>query len=400
MPMTDTAVRNAATRGKPYKIFDGGGLYLLINPIGSKLWRLKYRFGGREKLLSIGPYPLISLKVAREKRDVAKLLLLEDKDPGEERKQARIEAERERAVTFGVVSSEYLNKLTKEGRAPATLKKLNWLVGQTEPQLSERPIAQITTPDILRLLRQVEGKGTYETASRLRSTIGSVFRYAIATGRVSGDPTAALKGALIRPQVRSRSALIDPKELGLLLRRIDAFPGQPATKHALHLLALLAPRPGELRLAHWDEFDLFDATWRVPASRMKMRRPHRVPLPSRAIDQLKELKRHTGSSDLLFPSSRSWKKPMSENTMNAALKRMGYSSDQITAHGFRATFSTLANESGLWTSDAVERALAHIEGNEVRRAYVRGEHWDERVRMADWWAGELDRVRLGATSDE
>jgi len=392
--MTDTAVRNAATRGKPYKIFDGGGLHLLINPIGSKLWRLKYRFGGREKLLSIGPYPLISLKVAREKRDAAKLLLLEDKDPGEARKQARIEAERERAVTFGVVSHEYLNKLTKEGRAPATLKKLKWLIGQTEPQLSERPITQITTPDILRLLRQVEGKGTYETASRLRSTIGSVFRYAIATGRVSGDPTAALKGALIRPQVRSRSALIDPKELGLLLRRIDAFSGQPATKHALHLLALLAPRPGELRLAHWDEFDLLDATWRVPASRMKMRRPHRVPLPLQAIDQLKELKRHTGSGDLLFPSSRSWKKPMSENTMNAALKRMGYSSDQITAHGFRATFSTLANESGLWASDAVERALAHIEGNEVRRAYVRGEHWDERVRMADWWAGELHRFQL------
>jgi integrase len=398
--MTDTAVRNAATRGKPYKIFDGGGLHILINPIGSKLWRLKYRFGGREKLLSIGPYPLISLKMAREKRDAAKLLLLEDRDPAEERKQARIEAESERALTFSVVSHEYLNKLTKEGRAPATMKKLNWLVGQTEPQLSERPIAQITTPDILRLLRQIEGKGTYETASRLRSTIGSVFRYAIATGRVSGDPTAALKGALIRPQVRSRSALIDPKELGLLLRRIDAFSGQPATKHALHLLAILAPRPGELRLAHWDEFDLEDATWRVPASRMKMRRPHRVPLPSQAIDQLKELKRHTGNSDLLFPSSRSWKKSMSENTMNAALKRMGYSSDQITAHGFRATFSTLANESGLWASDAVERALAHIEGNEVRRAYVRGEHWDERVRMADWWASELDSMKSRKTSDE
>jgi len=400
MPLTDTAIRNAATRGKPYKIFDGGGLHLLVNPGGSKLWRLKYRFGGREKLLSIGPYPLVSLKIAREKRDAAKLFLLEDKDPGEERKLARIEAERERAVTFAVVAQEYVDKLVKEGRAPATLKKLNWLIGQTVPLLSERPVAQIETPDVLRLLRQVESKGTYETTSRLKSTIGSVFRYAIATGRAYKDPTEALKGALIRPQVRSRSAILDPKELGVLLNRIDAFSGQPATKHALHLLALLAPRPGELRLATWDEFDCQEATWRVPAERMKMRRPHRVPLPGQAIEQLNELHRHTGTSKLLFPSARSWKKPMSENTLNAALKRMGYSSDQITAHGFRATFSTFANESGLWAADAVERALAHLEGNEVRRAYVRGEHWEERVRMADWWAKELDIMKSEAVSDE
>jgi|GEM_PF-1559270 len=201
IPLTDTAIRNSVTRGKPYKILDGGGLHLLVNASGSKLWRLKYRFGGIEKLLSIGPYPLVSLKFAREKRDAAKLLLLEDKDPGEERKLARIAAERERAVTFGIVAQEYVRKLEKEGRAAATLKKLNWLVGLTGPLLSARPIAQIETRDILRVLRQVEARGTDETASRLRSTIGSVFRYAIATGRVSKDPTEALKGALIRPQV-------------------------------------------------------------------------------------------------------------------------------------------------------------------------------------------------------
>lgn len=186
-------------------------------------------------------------------------------------------------------------------------------------------------------MAKTKTRGTHETASRLRSTIGSVFRYAIATGRVSKDPTEALKGALIRPQVRSRSAILDRKELGRFLNRIDGFSGQPGTKYALHLLAILAPRPGELRLAKWDEFDFEEATWRVPAERMKMRRPHRVPLPAQAVAYLEDLRRHTGSSKLLFPSSRSWVKPISENTLNAALRRLGDTSDQITAHGFRAT---------------------------------------------------------------
>lgn len=393
MTLTDTAIRNARSHGKPYKIFDGGGLHLLVNPSGSRLWRLKYRFGGREKLLSFGPYPLVGLKSARAKRDAAKLLLLEDLDPGEERKLARIRAERERAVTFSAVAEEYLDKLRKEGRAAATMKKLTWLVRLASKGLEGRPIRQIEAPDVLKVLRDVEKSGTYETTRRLRSTMGSVFRYAIATGRALQDPTEALKGALIQPKVRSRSAIIDRAELGELLRRVDGFSGQPATKHALQLLALLAPRPGELRLAHWSEFDLEDAVWRVPAERMKMRRPHRVPLPPQAIERLRELEALTGTSELLFPSARSWKRPMSENTMNAALRRMGYTSDKMTAHGFRATFSTLANESGLWHADAVERALAHIEANEVRRAYLRGEHWDERVRMAQWWSNELDAMR-------
>lgn len=396
MPLTDTAIRNARSRGKPYKISDGGGFHLLVNPTGSKLWRLKYRFGGREKLLSFGPYPLVGLKNAREKRDAAKLLLLEALDPGEERKLARIRAERERAVTFASVAEEYLDKLRKEGRAPATMKKLDWLVGLASDGLGDRPIRQIEAPDVLKVLRKVEQAGTYETTRRLRSTIGSIFRYAIATGRAIQDPTEALKGALIQPQVRSRSALVDREALGALLLRIDSFNGHAATRYALNLLALIAPRPGELRLAQWTEFDLEEGVWRVPAERMKMRRPHRVPLAPQATTLLRELQEHTGSSDLLFPSVRSWKKPMSENTFNAALRRMGYSSDQMTAHGFRATFSTLANESGLWHADAIERALAHIEANDVRRAYVRGEHWEERVQLAAWWADQLDEFRGAA----
>ncbi|NOD92517.1 integrase arm-type DNA-binding domain-containing protein [Ruegeria sp. HKCCD4884] len=399
MRLTDTAIKNAKPREKDYKLFDGYGLHVLVTRSGSKLWRMKYRYRGREKLLSFGPYPLVTLKHAREKRDEARLMLLEDLDPSEERKRARIEKDREREVTLGAVSQEYLNKLEKEGRAPATMKKLRWLVTLIEPQLADRPLRQIEAQDVLRLLRKVEANGTYETTRRLRSTIGSVFRFAIASGRASSDPTEPLKGALIRPTVKSRSAILDRVELGKLLNAIDGFSGQPTTMHALQLLSLMAPRPGELRQAQWSEFDLDDAVWRVPPERMKMRRPHRVPLAPQTLAGLRELQCHTGDGAFLFPSARNWQKPMSENTLNAALKRMGYGSDRITAHGFRATFSTFANESGLWHVDAVERALAHVEGNEVRRAYVRGEHWSERVEMAKWWADELDAMRRSTQNE-
>ncbi len=396
MPLTDTAIRNAKPRDRAYKMFDANGLHIQITPSGSKLWRMKYRYRGKEKLLSFGPYPLVALKDARAKRDEARLMLLDDLDPSAEKKRARFEKDRARAITFGVIAEEYMEKAEREGRAPATMKKLRWLMSQLEGTLSEQPISEIEAPDVLRTLRAVEAKGTYETARRLRSTIGTVFRYAIATGRASHDPSDALKGALTQHKVRSRSAILDRRELGELLCKIDGFTGQPATKHALHLLALLAPRPGELRLARWSEFDLEEGVWRVPQERMKMRRPHRVPLAPQTINRLRELQAHTGTSEFLLPSSRSWKKPISENTLNAALRRLGYSSEQITAHGFRATFSTFANESGLWNADAVERALAHVEANDVRRAYVRGEHWDERVKMAEWWARELGEMSTEA----
>lgn len=396
MPLTDAALRNAKPRDRVYKLFDAGGLHVVVSPSGSRLWRMKYRYQGREKLLSFGPYPLVGLKQAREKRDEARLLLIDGRDPSEEKKLARFERERERAVTLGVVAEEYLEKVEREGRSPATMKKLRWLISLTQPRLYEQPIGDIEAPDVLRTLREVEANGTYETTRRLRSTVGSVFRYAIATGRATRDPTEALKGALVQHKVRSRSAITDRRGLGELLNRIDGYTGQPATRYALYLLALVAPRPGELRLARWTEFDLDEATWRVPAERMKMRRPHRVPLALRTVSKLRELHDLTGTSSFLFPSSRSWHKPMSENTLNAALKRLGYSSKEVTPHGFRASFSTLANESGLWHPDAVERALAHVEANEVRRAYVRGEHWDERVRMTQWWADELEQMSVEA----
>ena len=256
-----------------------------------------------------------------------------------------------------------------------------------------KPMSQITSPMVLRCLRKIEAKGNYETAKRLRAKISAVFRYAVATGSATTDPTYALKDALIRPQPKPRAAITDPKALGVLMRAIDGFHGQAVTRIALQLLGLLTPRPGELRNARWEEIDLEAAVWSIPAERMKMRRPHRVPLPVQALKLLGELKALTGATEFLLPSLISTKRVMSENTLNTALRRIGFGADEMTSHGFRASFSTLANESGLWNPDAIERALAHLETNEVRRAYARGEHWDERVRLADWWAGFLDELR-------
>lgn len=246
---------------------------------------------------------------------------------------------------------------------------------------------------ILACLRRVEAKGNYETARRLRAKIGGIFRYAVANGVAQTDPTYALQDALIRPTVTPRAAITDPVALGGLLRAIDVFHGQVTTRIGLQLMVLLVQRPGELRHAKWGEFDLTAGTWTIPETRMKMRRPHRVPVPAEAAALIEELHALTGHSDYLFPSLRSVQRPMSENTLNAALRRIGYTKEEMTSHGFRATFSTLANESGLWNPDAIERQLAHIEGNAVRRAYARGEHWEERVRMMDWWAGYLEGLR-------
>jgi integrase len=262
----------------------------------------------------------------------------------------------------------------KEGRAPATTKKLRWLVARTDRDLGDRPIRQIEAPDIPRSLRKVEPNGTYETASRLLSLIGSIFRYAVATLRAPHDPSEALKGAVIRHRVKSRAALLNRKSIGEFLVRPGDFTGQPTNRLGLNLLVLLVPRPSELRLAKWEEIYVEEAVWRVPASRMKMRRPHRVPLPPQALRLLEKLRRTSGTSVYLFPSSRLWKTPISRNTFNAALRRLGYGKKEQFGYGLRATFSTFANESGFRNSDAVERALAHVEANDVRRAYVRREY--------------------------
>lgn len=393
MPLSDIQLRNLKPKAKPYKVGDFDGLYITVTPTGSRLWHMKYRISGREKRLSFGAYPVVSLARARQLRDEARSVLAAGSDPGEI-KQERKRADRERrGITFASQAEAFIDKARREGKAQATMDKTEWLLGVANDAFGARPITDVTPPMILDCLRRVEAKGNYETARRLRSKIGAVFRYAVANGRAETDPTYALRGALIAPTVTPRAAILDPIELGGLMRAIDAFHGQVTTRIGLQLLALLVQRPGELRHATWDEFDTDARIWSFPPERMKMRRPHRVPLPKQALGLLEELRPLTGSGTYLFPSLRSWQRPMSENTLNAALRRIGYSSEEMTAHGFRASFSTLANESGLWNPDAIERALAHVEGNSVRRAYARGEHWEERVRLADWWAGYLDELR-------
>jgi integrase len=396
MPLTDIAIRNVKAQKSVRKLSDGGGLQLWVNPNGSKLWCFAYRFAEKQKKLSIGAYPAISLSAAREEREASKSLLASGIDPGQQKKLNQLALAGDRANTFTLIAAELLAKKRREGKARATIGKYEWLYSLVGNSFSTRPISEITAPEVLAVLRKVESKGLHETARRMRSCIGEVFRYAIATARATTDPTFALRGALTMPTVKHRAAIVEPKELGALLRAIEGFQGQPTTVAALKLMALLFPRPGELRFAEWREFDLEAAVWTIPAIRTKMRREHRVPLPMQAIAILKALQSVTGHTPLVFPGLRSTKRPISENTLNGALRRLGYSQDEATAHGFRATASSLLNESGKFAVDVIERALAHQDTDAVRRAYARGEHWQERVAMNQWWADHLDVLRDGA----
>lgn len=396
MPLTDTAIKNAKPSARVTKLSDGEGLQLWVMPTGGKLWRLAYRFDGKQRKLSIGSYPEIDLRTARTQRDEAKAVLRSGRDPSEQKRLQKIAGRESRAVTFELIAAELVDKKKREGKAAGTIEKFEWLLGFAKADLGSRAITEINAAEVLAVLRKVERRGTHESAKRLRSVIGQVFRYAISTARGKDDPTFALRGALTVPTVKRRAAVTSAKDFGGLLRSIADFEGQPTTRAALQLMALLFPRPGEMRFAEWREFDIDAAVWVIPAARMKMGKEHHIPLPRQALEILVGLKEVTGAGKLLFPSLRTVKRPMSENTMNAALRRMGYSKDEMTPHGFRATASTLLNESGLWHHDAIERALAHVEKNDVRRAYARGEHWEERVRMAKWWSDHLDTLRTGA----
>jgi integrase len=341
MALTDTAIRAAKPlEGRTLKLSDGGGLQLWIAPSGSKLWNIAYRYGGKQLKLSLGAYPAVGLKQAREQRDAAKRLLAAGVHAGQQKRTAALTKANAEANTFAVIADELLAKKTREGLAPATIQKVQWLLDFARPVLGTRPIADIMAPEILAVLRGVEGRGRHETAKRLRSTIGECFRYAVASGRADTDPTSALKGALTAPKVRHRAALTEPKAFSGLLRAIGAYEGSPEVRAALQLLALTFVRPGELRAAEWNEFDLEKAEWTIPPARMKMRRSHRVPLAPQAITILRELHAVTGLGKLLFPSVRSPSRCISENTINAALRRMGFTKDEMTGHGFRAVAST------------------------------------------------------------
>lgn len=396
MALTDIAIRGAKHGPKPIKLTDEKGLFLLLQPSGGKLWRLKYRFSGKEKKLGLGRYPEVTLKEARKRRDDARALVADGIDPGAQKQAQALAAKLNAGTTFKSVGEEYLEKTSREGRAAVTIGKSRWLLSLMVPDLGALPVADITPAQLLASLRKVETKGHLETARRMRSLAGRIFRYAVATSRATGDPSALLRGALTTPKVKHHSAIIDADQVGALLRAIDGYDGQPLTCLALKLSPHLFVRPGELRRAEWAEFDLDAAIWTIPEEKMKMRDGHVVPLSAQALKLLRSAQALSSGQRYVFSSLYPGNRPMSENTINAALRRIGYDGSEMTAHGFRAMASTLLNESGKWSADAIERALAHKDGSATRGAYHRGLHWPERVQMAQWWSNHLDTLREGA----
>lgn len=396
MALTENRLRTLKPKDKSYKVADHRGLYIEVTPSGGKLWRFRYRIGNVEKKLAIGPYPEINLKQARNAADAARHSVAEGGDPAFEKRKKKIRDEFLSAQTFEAVAREYIEQMmVKNGLAQATLIKANYFLEQLTPSIGNRPIHDIEPFEVLAPLKRLEATGKHETAKKCRSFAGRVFRYGVATTRCKSDPTAMLKGALVTPRAQHYAAILEPKELGGLLRAIDDYTGYLVTKYALQIAPHVFVRPGELRHAEWREIDLEDGVWKIPAGKMKARRPHAVPLSKQVVGYLTELATMLGTEGYVFPSARSGIRPMSENTLNAAFRRMGYSKEELTAHGLRATASTFLNESGLWNPDAIERALAHGDSNVVRGIYHRGKHWDERVRMAQWWSDYLDELRAG-----
>ena len=396
MALTDTAIRLAKSGATERKLADEKGLYLLLTPSGSKLWRLKYRLDGKEKKLALGSYPEVGLKDARAKRDAARKAAQAGSDPAIAKREARIAKRIASANTFGPIAEEYIAKLEAEGKAAVTVGKTRWLLSKLEPALGTRPIAEISPHELLAVLKATEKAGQRETARRLRSFSSRVFRYAVATARATVDPAQPLLGALISPVAKHHAAITDPIAFGKLLRSIESYSGQPATKLALRFTCHVFQRPGEVRRAEWSEIDFDKAVWTIPAARMKQRQAHRVPLSVQALAILREAQELAGDGRFVFPKLGSRLRPMCENAVNGALRRMDYGPDEMTAHGFRSTASSLLNESGKWSADAIERSLSHADGNQVRAAYHRGAHWSERVEMAQWWSDQIDTLRQGA----
>jgi integrase len=389
--LTDIAIKGAKPREKPYKLADEGGLFMLVTPKGGRWWRLKFRVDGKEKLLSLGVYPDVSLKDARQRRDNLRQQLASGVDPGAQRKAQKVAG----ADTFEAVAREWFAKFSTNWAKTHSDKIIRRLESDIFPWLGSRPVGQITAPELLTCLRRVESRGALDTAHRAHQNCGQIFRYAIATGRAERDPAADLRGALPPVNGGHFATITDPAAIAALLRAIDGYEGTFVGRCALRLAPLVFVRPGELRGAEWTEFDLDKAEWRIPAERMKARVVHIVPLSTQALAILRELQPLTGSGRYLFPSLRTPARPMSENTINGALRRLGYGGNQMTGHGFRSMASTLLNEQG-WNRDAIERQLAHGERDEVRAAYNYAQHLPERRKMMQSWADYLDSLRAGS----
>ncbi|ALR22350.1 tyrosine-type recombinase/integrase [Sphingobium baderi] len=391
-----TTVTSAKPREREYKLTDGAGLYLLVKPNGTKLWRLNYAYLGKQRTLSFGAWPDVGLADARERRDEARKLIAAGLDPSHEAKLAEARAMLSEENSFKLVAEEWVAKQEREGMAEITLSKIRWLLAKAYPRIGNRAVAKITAQEVLAVLRSIEATGRYESARRMRSVLSRVFRYAIATTRAEIDPARDLRGALTVPKAKHLAAITTPKGAGELMRAIEGYTGHAITLFGLRLSAHLFVRPGELRQAEWSEFDFDRSVWNIPEQKMKMRRPHRVPLSTQVTGLFEQLWDLTGTGRYCFPSFRSPRRPMSENTVNAALRALGFGQEEMTAHGFRAMAATLLNETGKFNPDAIERQLAHMETNAIRRAYTRGEYWDERVRMMQYWSDQLDEMRDGA----
>ena len=401
LPLSDTAIRNVKPAAKPVKLFDGGGLYLEVFPVGGKLWRMKYRFGGKEKRLSFGAYPTVGLMEAREKRKEAHELLAKGKDPGEEKKAAKeaaiageaaILAAREN--TFEAVARDWFETWRK-GKSPAHARsKFARLERDVFPWIGNKPVAEVTTPVVLELLRRIEAKGHGETAFRAKVAISQVMRFAIAAGKADRDPCPDLRGILATRQTKHMAAIIDPVKVGELLRAIDQYSGSYVVRAALALAPLVFVRPVELRAARWADINLDKAEWRYTVSKTKT--DHLVPLSRQAVEILHNLKPITGRDELVFPGTRSGR-PISDGTINRALQAMGYDTkNEMTGHGFRAMARTLLAEELHYPPEVIEHQLAHKVPGALGTAYNRTKYLKERVPMMQAWADYLDRLKKGA----
>jgi integrase len=392
MSLTRLQIENAKPQAKSYKLFDGKGLYIEVAPTGARWWRFKYRIAGKEKRISLGVYPDVGLKDARDRLDDVRKQLASNIDPSEQRKAKKAVLVEAAENTFEVIAREWFALNLPRWQSNYGDKTIRRLESNIFPWLGARPLRDVTAPDLLAVLRRIESRSANDTAHRALQDCGRIFRYAIATARADRDPSRDLAGALAPITVRHYPTIIDPKGVGALLRSIETYTGSFVTKCALRLAALVFVRPGELRQAEWSEFNFDKAEWRIPADRMKMRSPHIVPLARQAVEVINELKPLTGNGALLFPGEFKKDRPMSENTVNAALRRLGYTRDEMTGHGFRSMASTILNEQG-WNRDAIERQLAHSERDVVRAVYNYAEHLPERRRMMQAWADHLDSLR-------
>jgi integrase len=391
--LSDIKLKSLKPKDKIYALTDEKGLSIEISPKGGRWWRFKYRFDGKQKRLSLGVYPDVSLKQARERRDDLRKQVADGIDPSHTRKAEKQSTSDQNSFEF--VAREWHNKFSADWSESHKSRTLIRLEQNAFPWLGATNINNITAPELLSVLRRIESRGALETAHRVNQICGQVFRYAIATGRAERDPAADLKGALPPAKTNHHPSITEPVKVGALMRAIQGFTGTIITATALKLSPLVFVRPGELRQAEWSEIDLENAEWRIPPEKMKMRVVHIVPLSKQAIEALKEIQPLTGRDKYVFPSNRTITRPMSNNTVNAALRRMGYTKDEMTAHGFRSMASTILNEQG-WLGDAIERQLAHGESNGVRAAYNYAQHLPERKKMMQAWADYLDGLASGA----